>query len=576
MPDKRYGKKGPDTQYPVADWLYGHRLMLGQHWLEYTLEFLNVLAGYGYRLGQGIDLDGEKKPLLPKGSDNKVPGYKVRGRFGLRRFVFYDGTDSSSCLTDSTALAELEKHLQDHYLGYTEHGDTKHALEQVRSLMKSFTVVESGRSWFARSLFPVHDRFLLFESRRVTNKDLNNAENYDDGMRTSDRNFYARGGEIYYLMLSAGTEGHPERREFIGNRIEDLMKCEKSLGQLAELIDNAWKNNKDERYGDLGWLPDKNCVSYRLASEDMYNFLSCKMDQTNAIELMSHLVGFHLIQMLYRKTNQASQNSFTTLPSSDDPYRPRIPIDCIASSDNRAIRDVSMSFFKAQGDNQEKGVRAYIRNRVNAWVDYFLSNILNNIKSEQLSSPQTKLLLNELNKKAKEFFNIKELRGNNFDDGFRIIQRDDLKPKEAIERFINLLIEIQLERFRKTTMGIHGKIGRGIGLIAPKTGRGARYVLGSRLTEALVSSIVPPGEEIEFTRFVGELYERYGLIIGPVQARQSELLKYRQIDRQFYKDNEQAFRRQLHNAGLLHEFSDATAIVVNPYQCVKQENTALV
>jgi len=578
MTDKRYGKWSKESDYPVADWLYGHRLMIGQHWMEYTLEFLNVMAGFEYQLGQGIDLVDGKQDFTANPKEYKVPG-----RFGLRRFVFCDYGDSKVCPTDRSALHILEDKLTKEHIDYVG-GDNKQALEQVRYLLRSFTAIETGRSWFARSLFPVHDSFLLFESRRVTNKNIaklnngNKPTDHDVGMRTSDRNFYARGGEIYYLMLSAGTHSLAERREFISTQLKNLMMREESLGKLAQLVDSAWEH-ENERPSSLGWLPDKDCVSYQLAAEDMWVFLHNNIDQSHAIELLSHLIGFHLIQMLYRRTNQLSHNSFTMINGTNDPFKPKIPVDCVPTSANRAIRDISMSFFKAQGDNQEKAVRVYLRGLILSWVNKFLTEIVNGEKLERLNSAQTQMLLQELYNSSYAQFNIKQLHSGQkalFQNKYESIKSNTLLAPEKVELFINVLTTTQLDRFRKTTMGIHGKIGRGIGLIAPKIGKSARYVLTTTLTEALVVANIEPGNGgVEFVRFIEILYQRYGLIIGPVQARQSELLEYRQIDRQFYKENELAFRRQLLSAGLLTEFSDATAIVINPFEAVKANTTVL-
>jgi len=57
---ERYGHIDREG-YPLAAWIWGHRLRLGQHWMEYLLEFLNVLAGFDYELGQGVDSAPKQK-----------------------------------------------------------------------------------------------------------------------------------------------------------------------------------------------------------------------------------------------------------------------------------------------------------------------------------------------------------------------------------------------------------------------------------------------------------------------------------------------------------------------------------
>ena len=72
------------------------------------------------------------------------------------------------------------------------------------------------RSWYAQMMYPLHES-LLFSEVRV-NRDKGNSKkltiNYE-------RNFFARGGELYFLMLHYGTVDKPELRVNIEKKHEN-------------------------------------------------------------------------------------------------------------------------------------------------------------------------------------------------------------------------------------------------------------------------------------------------------------------------------------------------------------------
>lgn len=140
-----YGHKVRGDGYPLASQIWGHRLRGGQHWMEYLLEFLNVLAGFDYRLGQGLDDQ--------RGTANYLDEYSRFTRLGLRRFVFYDEREKTTHPYDDRAIKALLSALKTRVSG-TGFDSHEEELTLVRSLFRSFSAVEEERAWFAKSLFP--------------------------------------------------------------------------------------------------------------------------------------------------------------------------------------------------------------------------------------------------------------------------------------------------------------------------------------------------------------------------------------------------------------------------------------
>jgi hypothetical protein len=76
------------------------------------------------------------------------------------------------------------------------------------------------------------------------------------------RNFFARGGELYYLIISAGTEYDPERRVRIGKRLKALLTDNnEALGRIAQIIDAAWCDLSGDVSSEVSGTPERSAGS---------------------------------------------------------------------------------------------------------------------------------------------------------------------------------------------------------------------------------------------------------------------------------------------------------------------------
>ncbi len=547
---ERYGHIDRDG-YPLAAWIWGHRLRIGQHWMEYLLEFLNVLAGFDYELGQGIE--GAAKQA-----------YTRFTRLGLRRFVFYDEREKTRHPYDEAAreqlLAALKQQIDTH------DGDAQSGLELARSLLRSFSAIEEQRSWFAKSLFPAHHNFLFWEAlrkgatkykgRRVpteTSPAILDAEIAFDA-----RNFFARGGELYYLMLSAGTENHPNRRQRIAKRLWSLLnEHNQALGLLAQIIDQAWKtesvsDNGHDKTGRLGWIPDPDCPFYALIAEDVDAFLQADLDPLETLDLLAHLMGFHLTLYIYHRAHPDATSTRHADGSCRDACRLALLIDAMEGADGGVIRHVSAALFSEQEARIVQKGRDYVRQQVEAWA----AGVADGDLARHLDSEaQVTFHLSGLSKRVRNEF---EHRAN------RLVERissDALDRKGFIAEYTEALTDLLLRDFRKNFLGVHRKLSKSVGFVAPRKGTSARFVLGDNLLKALTLANVPPDSGMIYDEFLARLYERYGLVVGPVEARQAGLLERQRINVEYYDRNHLALLEKMRHAGLAVEYSDATAVV---------------
>ena len=540
---KCYGYKDREG-YPLAAWIWGHRLWAGQHWMEYLLEFLNVLAGFDYELGQGI-----------KGASKKE--YIRFARLGLRRFVFYDEHEKTRHPYDDEASRRLREALLQ--IVQTIDGNKQFVLETTRSLLRAFSAIEEQRSWFAKSLFPAHHNFLFWEAlRRGATKyrgksvphDISPQE-LDAGITFDERNFFARGGELYYLMLSASTEKNQERRRFIARQLQHLLNDHnQDLGGLAEIIDKAWHSEgSSDKKGTVGWIPDPACPFYTIFTEDVETFLKADLDSLEKLDLLAHLIGFHVTLYIYHRAHPEATPERHEDGSCLDLCRLALLIDALEGADGGIVRGVSASLFREQEAHIEQKARDYVRQQVEAW----------GMKTKDYK---------DLDSMAQEHFNISALHGKTkaaFNRRVHALQEKFLHKEIDWNGYLNsyteLLTDLLLINFRKHFLGVHRKLSKSVGFVLPRKGPRARFVLGDNLLKAITLSNVAPGEEMSYDEFLERLYERYGLVVGLVQAKKSGLVNRQPINTQYYERNRTALLEKMKYAGLAIEYSDATAIV---------------
>jgi hypothetical protein len=539
-----YGYETPDTDlspgggYPLAAWIWGHRLRVGQHWMEYLLEFLNVLAGFAYTLGQGIA--GDVSPDAE---------YERFVRLGLRRFVFYDEKERNRHDIDNKAVqqiyAALEKRGQ---IGSTGTQQEK-TLTLARTLLRAFSAVEEQRSWYAKSLFPVHHSLLFWQGDRNNKKNIH-PDQPDTTVTLTKRNFYARGGEIYYLILSAGTKHTPERRALIANQMKALLNNHYSaLGNLAQWIDTTWQQclNGDApleqgtqgKCGTLGWIPEPDSPLYVTIAEDVATLLQTERDPIETLDLLAHLIGFHLTCYIYHHAK----------PDSFDDHHPLLLIDALEGADGGVIRQLSATLFREQEVLITQRGQQYVAQVIQEWSQQSENHNIHSLASDLWAKAQT-----HFNKKTQPAW---------VDHMQQKLDNGNLSYAGFIEQFADTLFTKELKSdFDKNFVGVHRKLAKGVGFVAPKIGTGGRFVLGDTLLKALtLANISSDQTEMSYDMFLAQLYRRYGLIIGQQEVGQSGLFERQPIDREYYKRNAEALLEKMKRAGLAIEYSDATAMV---------------
>ena len=108
-------------------------------------------------------------------------------------------------------------------------------------------------------------------------------------------------------------------------------------------------------------------------------------------------------------------------------------------------------------------------------------------------------------------------------------------------------------------------IAKRIGLIVPKRGTGARFVVNNKLLRYLVLSLVRPGERVTYDTFKKLLLSHYGIAIDDnglaLSCEWSGTSRLTTLGGK----TEEWFIGMLDAAGVLIRLSDACSLVLNPF-----------
>lgn len=556
---KIYGNSyNENTGYSLAARLWGFEFENRQHWLEYLLEYLNILAGFDYHLARGIAQDDSEREETKKdiAQEERIQGYQRFSRLGLRRFVFYDANEKKRHAYDDKALELLQKKLQEK----TESMGDAAPLEVLRDFLQSFSCVEGNRPWLARSLFPLHEKLLFAEGYRRPARNLSEdieITALDKNIDWGKRHYYARGGELYYLMLSAGTIDTPRNRTSIGKRFQELLQNSSAdIGAVADFVDSTWqeilteagREERDIPRGQLGWLPDPDCSLYKIMAADIKTFLNVAIEPLEKIHLLAYLVAFHIIIYIYHRAHPNASSEAHSARGRNrctNTCRLALLIDASENNESKIIRDESRKLYEAQEMQIVTKAKDYLRGLLEQWQ--------HDILTTKPSNPQEML-------EAKIFghFNIRKQK-DAIQTELDKLTRQNTDFSMVMKKLAKPLEEMLIKQLRKDLLPVPRKLGKDIGFVAPKRGTGARFILSDNLLKVLTLSNVR--RSMTYDDFLTRLYQRYGLVVDTKTAHASKLYRQLNINQKYYEENADLLLERMLNAGLAQKYSDATAMI---------------
>ena len=493
-----------NVDFTVDEHIWGHRLYDEQLPHLAVLEFLGVL-------GSNVN-----SPLVAAPSD-KVR-YRPQRQIRLRGLLFnnpYVESVREKAVPDEEKWRIWKEHfsndatkLGDEDMDYlrqvfTSFDDFAKAIELLRS--SSFEA-RSNKRWSSKFVFPFGPDALY--------------EDLDAACSTNDRRFFARTGELLYLMLCRAARG-PE----LGKKlVERLFDKTVPMNRLVRALQGEPQRAQDAR--DVGYLPHAKHHRFDLMCEDWLAILSRDMPIYDALE---HLIASAGLNLLLYFLECAKAQAGDVEP---------VEFVCeIVSKERTKVRALSGDSYQS---NQAASVRA-----VKAAVEGI------RLTEEWIAATQSEYPEAECARLMRARFQWPSADGGDEGDA----------GSQSGDELVRQLVEKAESRHEQHVGKIHAAWSRSIGLSSRRLARRTRYAPNDRLLKTLVVTIVD--DRMQFDEFLQKAQGRYGLVIGDAEG--ARLVREKQVDQEALSENRENLEARLVGLGLVRRLSDSCSFVENPF-----------
>jgi hypothetical protein len=495
----------------VKIWLeqqvWGHRFYNDQ------TPWLMLLEAIGLMAFRATDSNGGNKVFEPDTGEHENFRYEMRRGSSLRYLLFADRNIDEIANSQSVAEAGMwarwfsslgpQGEANFGYLRqrFATFGSFRNAVALLRD---SETEPNRRRRLTSRHLAPRGPEMLF--------ADFGEGRKKVDAVN-KDRRFFARGGELLFLMLN---------RSASAAQIEPLLKA-RVLSEhsrwtlLAERLASP-KPENPVTFDNIGYLPMAKHRTYEILGEDWLALLSLNsLPDDNLSEPLMRLSGLAVVRyMVERSAEVLGQGA------------PPMPIDMMAPN-TAGLRKLSQDSYALHRDMSRKAIERVINDFVSSdeW-------------KQACSRPGPNKAVGELVKSRFAF-------------------EPEEPEKGDVERMPDTLKEVARSVHDMHLGSVLGFYAEQIGLAASRQGASRWYAMSDGLLEALVMSNVR--EPLEFEVFLAKLDARYGFVIGSEVARQ----RYASVNDEHVKENQRHLENRLRMLGLLKRLSDDVAFVLNPF-----------
>jgi hypothetical protein len=488
--------------------VWGHRFYNDQTpWLV-LLEALGIMAC------RNADKNNDRIfPGLEGGRHERFT-YSMAPRRELRAILFKDRhideiADSDEFGSDNTRWARWFDRIGTGGRGEAQFGYLKDRFTRFSSFRNAVALlrsaeVESGRKRRAtsRHLAPRGPAMLAADYGETKSDTAN-----------KDRRFFARGGELLYLMLN---------RSSLRERLEPLVAARlltenSRWNALAKVMQP--KEQGQSLDFDVGYLPMPSHPGYDRIAEDWASVLSLtELPDDHVPEPLMRLTGLGIIRYMVERASEV----LGTPP-------PPIPLDMVAAS-TVGVKRISQDCFRRHRDMTRSAI-------VKLTEDFAASPEW----KEALAMPNKARAANDL--VAQRF-------------GFAWGETDFRPDPEEYPAHIAREAIADHDQHLGRVIGFYAEQ---IGLAVAVRGSGRWYAASDGLLEALVLANVR--EPLEFEIFLRKLWDRYGIVVGSEVGRDA----FEAANYGHFKANQRLLEERLRVLGLVHRLSDDCAFVHNPF-----------
>ena len=345
-----------------------------------------------------------------------------------------------------------------------------------------------------------------------------------DSKWKTDRRFFGRGGEIVYLMLNRSTEHRGNLRKLLQ---KDFMDGD-DFNCLAKKLSPP-KENHVTGSALIGYLPLKTHNSYDRLAKDWCSILSLEGPSVpQKFEALSCITALNLIRYFAERSSETEHGVHDNSPHSPE----FIPLDFLYGK-RAELRKVSKEYLHRHREAVWTATDVHIERKLSKESRW---RSVDNLDHEAVRS-----IIGEV-------FYLQEKFRNNI---------SGMAKPEILEQF-------KLHARNRSHNSIAKEIlplARNAGLVAVKKGVGAWFCPRDMLLESIVYAKV--SKTTLLSRFVEELYDQYGFVIGPSEARRS--FNVLPCDVLRFEENLQEFESRLTRLGYVKRLSDDCAFISNPF-----------
>ncbi len=499
------------VDFCVDENIWGHRLYDEQLPHLTVLEFLGAL---------GSNLDNPLRPHEGLGGAFK---FQPQRQIRLRGLLFnnpYVESISESAQPDEEKWRQWCERFDQ---GATGNGDGVDDMAYLRHSFASFDdfakAVEllrsssfesrSNKRWSSKFVFPFGPD-ALYEDLEIDSK----------GKMSNDRRFFARTGELLYMMLTRAKRG-AELGDLLAKRLFDR---EAPMNRLARAMQGTPQRADDSRQS--GYLPEAVNARFDQICEDWLSILAKDMPIYDALE---HLIAISGLNMLLYFLERAKR-----VAGDDDP----VEIVCeIVSKERTKVRALSGDSYLFNQGLPAKAVRAHVESiRMDeGWA-----------KADSSDFQEAERM-----KLMRERFQWPSVDGGDDED----------YSGESPDALVGKLVNLALARHEQHVGKIHASWSRAIGLSSRRLSRRTRYAPNDRLLKSIVVAIVD--DRMQFDEFLAEAKKRYGLVLGDVEG--VRLVDAKLVDQEELSENRDKLEARLVGLGLVRRLSDSCSFVENPF-----------
>ncbi|MCR5609622.1 MAG: hypothetical protein K6G26_11215 [Lachnospiraceae bacterium] len=437
--------------------------------------------------------------------DGKKLEYYVKPRMGLRRFIFFErGMQSKNIPEDREAYEELCNILKEKIDGIS---DKDLFLEKIQDLLHGYAAVIKNRRWCEQMLLPVCPELVFCEAMPDDKKRINNFKSEDKKTSGNKMKIVDSFEFKKHNFLARGGE------VYYLHILQELEKREdKYRIELEGKLKHFLCNDSKKISSIANWIQD--------------NWdLSCSDRDDKIVKLA---MGY-IPSDAYKESAKYTVDELNTFLSNQ--LTPMNRIELLACGINLQIMRM-----------MSEATHKYMNKGKNCWiVDISKEKEMRKIAVANFDE-NIDMFMEAINKEYENYMNE-----NDINDRMEEIKLYNDGRKHIIDNF----------KAR----------GKELKVIIPSNGKYERFSLSEDVVKFLVLSIIEPNSKMTLDKFLEEIYNHYGFVIGP-----NEFAKCNKMDislKNYFLKNKEAFREFIKNIGFLKDLSDATALVENPYQEVE-------